>query len=104
MPGDIVIPDAQPVEPLVNGHNNVGVNFLFSPGWHSDPVLLSHLERKRNAQFYRIWERFFAPADYSATSVQVSKKWAPFFLSNLMHEDSFRPCSFPSDCTRNRSS
>jgi hypothetical protein len=89
VPGDIVIPDAQPVEPLVNGHNNVELNFMFSPGWHSDPVLLSHLERKRNAQFYRIWERFFAPADYSATSVQVSKKWAPFFLSNLMHEDSF---------------
>ena len=39
VPRDIVIPDAQPVEPLVNGHNNVGVNFLFSPGWHSDPVL-----------------------------------------------------------------
>jgi hypothetical protein len=89
VPGDIVIPDAQPVEPIVNGHNNVGLNFMFSHDWHSDPVLLSHLERKRNAQFYRIWERFFAPADCSAPSVQVPMKWAPFFLSNLMHEDSF---------------
>jgi hypothetical protein len=65
------------------------LNFMFSHDWQSDPVLLSHLERKRNAQFYRIWARYFAPADSSVTSVQVPKKWAPFFLSNLMHEDSF---------------
>jgi hypothetical protein len=30
VPGDIVIPDAQPVEPNVNGHNNVMLNFMFS--------------------------------------------------------------------------
>jgi hypothetical protein len=65
------------------------LNFMFSHDWQSDPVLLSHLERKRNAQFYMIWARYFAPADSSVTSVQVPKKWASFFLSNLMHEDSF---------------
>jgi hypothetical protein len=89
VPEVIVIPDTQPVEPNVNGHNNVRLNFMFSHDWQSDPVLLSHLERKRNAQFYMIWARYFAPADSSVTSVQVPKKWASFFLSNLMHEDSF---------------
>jgi hypothetical protein len=89
VPGDTVIPDAQPAEPNVNGHNNVMLNFMFSHDWQPDPVLLSHLERKRNAQFYRIWANYFAPASNSVTSVQVPKKWAPFFLSNLLHEDSF---------------
>jgi hypothetical protein len=49
VPGDIVIPDAQPVEPNVNGPNNVLLNFMFLQDWQPDPVLLSHLERKRNA-------------------------------------------------------
>jgi hypothetical protein len=89
VPGDIVILDAQPVEPNVNGHNNVMLNFMFSHDWQPDPVLLSHLERKRNAQLYRIWANYFAPAGNSVTSVQVPKKWAPFFQSNLLHEDSF---------------
>jgi hypothetical protein len=89
VPGDIVIPDAQPAEPNVNGHNNVRLNFMFSQDWQPDPVLLSHLERKRNAQFFRIWANYLAQADSSVTSVQVPKKWASFFLSNLMQEDSF---------------
>jgi hypothetical protein len=89
VPGDIVIPDAQPVEPNVNGPSNVVLNFMFSQDWQPDPVLLSHLERKRNDQFYRIWANYFAPVGNSVPSVQVPKKWAPFFLSNLLHKDSF---------------
>jgi hypothetical protein len=68
---------------------NVVLNFMFSQDWQPDPVLLSHLERKRNAQFYRIWANYFAPVGNSVPSVQVPKKWAPFFLSNLLHKDSF---------------
>jgi hypothetical protein len=89
VPGDIVIPDAQPVEPNANGPSNVVLNFMFSEDWQPDPILLSHLERKRNVQFYRIWAKYFAPTGNSVPSVQVPKKWAPFFLSNLLHKDSF---------------
>jgi hypothetical protein len=47
------------------------------------------LERKRNAQFYRIWANYFAPVGNPELSVQIPKKWAPFFMSNLLHKDSF---------------
>jgi hypothetical protein len=62
---------------------------MFAQDWRPDPVLLSHLERKRNAQFYRIWANYFAPAGNPELSVQIPKKWAPFFMSNLLHKDSF---------------
>ena len=45
VPGDIVIPDAQPVEPNVNGHNNVMWKFMFSHDRQPDPVLLIHSVR-----------------------------------------------------------
>jgi hypothetical protein len=67
----------------------VVLNYMFSQDWQPDPVLLSHLERKRNAQFYRIWANYFSPAGNLELSVQIPKKWAPFFLSNLLHKDSF---------------
>jgi hypothetical protein len=89
VPRDILIPDAQPEEQINNGPNNVVLNYMFSQDWQPDPVLLSHLERKRNAQFYRIWANYFAPAGNPELSVQIPKKWSPFFLSNLLHEDSF---------------
>jgi hypothetical protein len=89
VPVDILIPDAQLEEQINNGPNNVVLNYMFSQVWRPDPVLLSHLERKRNAQFYRIWANYFAPAGNPEFSVQIPKKWSPFFLSNLLHEDSF---------------
>jgi hypothetical protein len=89
VPGDILIPDAQPEEQINNGPNNVVLNYMFSQDWQLDPILLSHLERKRNAQFYRIWANYFAPASKPEFSVQIPKKWSPFFMSNLLHEDSF---------------
>jgi hypothetical protein len=67
----------------------VELNYMFAQDWRPDPVLLSHLERKRNAQFYRIWANYFAPAGNPELSVQIPKKWAPFFMSNLLHKDSF---------------
>jgi hypothetical protein len=89
VPGDIIIPDAQPAEPNNNGPNNVVLNYMFSQDWRPDPVLLSHSERKRNAQFYRIWANYFAPAGNLELTVQIPKKWAPFFMTNLLHKDSF---------------
>jgi hypothetical protein len=89
VPGDIIIPDAQLEGPNINDPNNVELNYMFSQDWRPDPVLLSHLERKRNAQFYRIWANYFAPAGNPELSVQIPKKWAPFFMSNLLHKDSF---------------
>jgi hypothetical protein len=89
VPGDNFIPDAQHEEPNINGHNNVMLNYMFTQDWRPDPVLLSHLERKRNAQLHRIWANYFAPAGNPELSVQIPKKWAPFFMSNLLHKDSF---------------
>jgi hypothetical protein len=89
VPGDIVLPDAQPEGPNINDPNIVELNYMFAQDWRPDPVLLSHLERKRNAQFYRIWANYFAPASNPELSVQIPKKWAPFFMSNLLHKDSF---------------
>jgi hypothetical protein len=89
VPGGNFIPDAQPEEPNINGPNNVMLNYMFTQDWRPEPVLLSHLERKRNAQFYRIWANYFAPAGNPELSMQIPKKWAPFFMSNLLHKDSF---------------
>jgi hypothetical protein len=47
------------------------------------------MERKRRAQFYRIWANYFAPVGNPNISVKISKKWSSFFLSNLLQEDSF---------------
>jgi hypothetical protein len=89
VPGDIVLPDAQPGGPNINDPNIVEMNYMFAQDWRPDPVLLSHLERQRNAQFYRIWANYFAPAGNPELSVQIPKKWAPFFMSNLLHKDYF---------------
>jgi hypothetical protein len=48
-----------------------------------------HMERKRSAQFYRIWAKYFAPAGTLDILVEISKKWAPFFLSNLLQPEAF---------------
>jgi hypothetical protein len=46
-------------------------------------------ERKRSAQFSRLWARYFAPARLADHSVDIPKIWAPFFLSNLLQPDAF---------------
>jgi hypothetical protein len=48
-----------------------------------------HMERKRSAQLYRIWAKYFAPAGTLDISVKIPKKWAPFFLSNLLQPEAF---------------
>jgi hypothetical protein len=86
---DILLPDAQPGEQMNNDFNNVEMNYMFAQDWQPDPVFLIHMERKRRAQFYRIWANYFAPVGNPEISVKISKKWSSFFLSNLLQEDSF---------------
>jgi hypothetical protein len=48
-----------------------------------------HMERKRTAQFYRLWANYFAPMGKPEISVKIPKKWSSFFMSNLLQPDSF---------------
>jgi hypothetical protein len=86
---DILLPVAQPGEQMNNDFNNVEMNYMFAQDWQPDTVFLIHKERKRRAQFYRIWANYFAPFGNREISVKISKKWSSFFLSNLLQEDSF---------------
>jgi hypothetical protein len=65
------------------------MNFMFAQEWQPDPVFQMHLERKRSAQLYRIWANYFAPAGNPYITVKIPKKWAPFFLSNLLQPEAF---------------
>jgi hypothetical protein len=65
------------------------MNFMFAQEWQPDPVFQLHMERKRSAQFYRIWANYFAPVGNPDISVKNPKKWSPFFLSNLLQPESF---------------
>jgi hypothetical protein len=47
------------------------------------------MERKRTAQFYRLWANYFAPVGNPEIFVKIPKKWSSFFLSNLLQPDSF---------------
>jgi hypothetical protein len=69
-----------------NNHffNNVEMNYMFAQDWQPDPVFQMHMERKRTAQFYRLWANYFAPVDNPEISVKIPKKWSSFFLSNLL--------------------
>jgi hypothetical protein len=69
--------------------HNLEMNFMFTQEWQPDLVFQMHLERKRSAQFYRIWANYFAPAGTPDVSVKIPKKWAPFFLSNLLQPEAF---------------
>jgi hypothetical protein len=74
-----------------NNHffHNMEMNFMFAQEWQPDPVFQMHLERKRSAQLYRIWANYFAPAGNPYITVKIPKKWAPFFLSNLLQPEAF---------------
>jgi hypothetical protein len=74
-----------------NNHffHNLEMNFMFTQEWQPDPVFQMHLERRRSAQLYRIWANYFAPAGIPDISVNIAKKWAPFFLSNLLQPEAF---------------
>jgi hypothetical protein len=54
------------------------------------PVFQMFMERKRSAQFSRLWAMYFAPTGSTDLSVEIPKKWAPFFLSNLLQPEAFR--------------
>jgi hypothetical protein len=62
---------------------------MFAQDWQPDPMFQLHMERKRSAQFYRIWANYFAPTGNLDISVKILKKWLSFFLSNLFQPDSF---------------
>jgi hypothetical protein len=68
---------------------NLEMNFMLTQEWQPDPVFQMHMERKRSAQLYRIWAKYFAPAETPDISVKIPKKWAPFFLSNLLQPEAF---------------
>jgi hypothetical protein len=81
---------AQDGEPNNNQFlQNLEMNFMLTQEWQPDPVFQMHMERKRSAQFYRIWAKYFAPAGTPDISVEIPKKWAPFFLSNLLQPEAF---------------
>jgi hypothetical protein len=65
------------------------MNFMFSQEWLPDPVFQMFEERKRAAQFSRLWAKYFDPAGSADHSVDIPKKWAPFFLLNLLQPDTF---------------
>lgn len=65
------------------------MNFMFAQDWQPDSVFQLHMEIKRMAQFYRLWANYFAPVGKPEISVKIPKKWSPFFMSNLLQEDSF---------------
>jgi hypothetical protein len=66
-------------EPNNNHPQNLEMNFMFSQEWLPDPVFQMFEERKRAAQFSRIWAKYFDPAGSADHSVDIPKKWAPFF-------------------------
>jgi hypothetical protein len=76
-------------EPNNNHPQNLEMNFMFSQEWLPDPVFQMFEERKRVAQFSRLWAKYFDPAGSADHSVDIPKKWAPLFLSNLLQPDTF---------------
>jgi hypothetical protein len=65
------------------------MNFMVNQGWQPDPVFQMFEERKRAAQFSRLWAMYFAPAGSTDPSVDIAKNWAPFFLSKLLQPEAF---------------
>lgn len=43
----------------------------------------------KNAQFYRLWAKYFSPVGALDLTVKISKPWPPFFLSILLQPQSF---------------
>jgi hypothetical protein len=101
VPGDIVLPDAQPGEPNINGPNIVELNYMFAQDWRPDPVLLSHLERKRNAQFYRIWANYFAPADIPSALLESADESLPLAIPKKCPDGKFLEAALQEDPTGN---
>jgi hypothetical protein len=101
VPGDIVLPDAQPGGPNINGPNIVELNYMFAQDWRPDPVLLSHLERKRNAQFYRIWANYFAPADIPSALLESADETLPLAIPKKCPDGKFLEAALQEDPTGN---
>jgi hypothetical protein len=86
---EVLPPQAHVDEPNNNHPQNFKMNFMFHQEWQPDPVFQMFEERKRVVQFSRLWAKYFAPSGSTDHSVDIPKKWAPFFLSNLLQSDAF---------------
>jgi hypothetical protein len=70
-------------------HYHLEINNMFALEWQPDPVFQNHVSRMKNALFYRLWAKYFSPVGAPNLTVEISKSWAPFFLSSLLQPQYF---------------
>jgi hypothetical protein len=64
-------------------HNNLEINYMFAPKRQPDPVFQSHVSRMKNAQFYRLWAKYFSPTCSRKLIVKIPKSWCHTRVSGV---------------------